>query len=76
VEDGEKLVNLAIKQNLYAIVEFHKRLDKANIMLRDTILAGRLGTLLYCWVEYSQRKSISTKFFRSWVERTPVYFNI
>ena len=47
-------------------------MDKANIMFRDTILAGRLGTLLYCWVEYSQRKSIPTKFFHSWVERTSI----
>jgi len=72
LEEGRKLVTLAKKQNLHSIVEFHKRWDKVNIMLRDNIQSGRLGKLLYCQVEYSQRKSIPTKYFKSWAEKTSI----
>ena len=71
-EEGKNLVSLAKKNNLYTAVEFHKRWDKANLMLRDSFNSGRLGTPLYCNVEYSQRKSIPTKFFRSWSEKTTI----
>ncbi len=71
-EEGNKIIKIAEKNNLYAAVEFHKRLDKANIMLKDTIQKGRIGDLLYCWVEYSQRKSIPTKVFKAWSDKTSV----
>jgi len=72
VEEGKKLVNLAKQNGLYAAVEFHKRWDRANLMLRDAIQNDRLGDLLYGWVEYSQRKSIPTKVFRAWTEKTSI----
>ena len=72
LEEGKKLVRLAKKKNLYAMVEFHKRWDKANLMLRDTIQKNNIGNLLYCWVEYSQRKSIPTEIFKEWAEKTSI----
>ena len=50
-EEGMKLVKLANERSLYAAVEFHKRWDKANLMIRDRLKQGDLGELLYCWVE-------------------------
>jgi predicted dehydrogenase len=72
VEEGKKLVKIADKKELYAVVEFHKRWDKANLMMKDTIQKNRIGDLLYCWVEYSQRKSIPTEIFKKWVEKTSI----
>ena len=65
IKEGERLIKLARERGLYAAVEFHKRWDKANLMMKDKIQDGSLGDLLYCWVEYSQRKSIPTEIFKA-----------
>ena len=70
--EGKKLVNLARKYNVYASVEFHKRWDKQNRILRDIYKDGKLGEPLYSWTEYSQRKSIPTQIFKSWVEKNNI----
>ena len=70
--EGLHLTNLAQKNNLYGAVEFHKRWDKSNIILRDKIQSGDLGTPLNCWVEYSQRKSVPTLFFKDWASQTSI----
>jgi D-galacturonate reductase len=72
VKEGMKLVKLAEERSLYAAVEFHKRWDKANLMIRDRVQKGDLGELLYCWVEYSQRKSIPTEIFKDWADKTSI----
>jgi len=71
-EEGRDLIKLAEKNNLYAAIEFHKRLDKANLMMKDLIQEKKIGDLLYCWVEYSQRKSIPTQIFKAWTEKTSI----
>jgi predicted dehydrogenase len=72
IKEGERLIKLACERGLYAAVEFHKRWDKANLMMKDKIQDGSLGDLLYCWVEYSQRKSIPTEIFKAWTEKTTI----
>lgn len=72
VSEGRELVQLAQLRNLYGAVEFHKRWDKSNIVIKDAISQGNLGELLYCWVEYSQRKSIPTTTFKSWSFRSSI----
>lgn len=72
VAEGRELVALAREQGLYGAVEFHKRWDRANLMLRDRIQCGDLGAPLYCWVEYSQRKSIPTEAFRKWAAKSSI----
>ena len=71
-EEGIDLVKLAQKNNLYGAVEFHKRWDKSNIILRDKIASGDLGVPLNCWVEYSQRKTVPTIFFKDWASQTSI----
>lgn len=70
--EGLELVNLAKKNDLYGAVEFHKRWDKSNILLRDKFKAGKLGKPLNCWIEYSQRKSVPVTFFKDWASRTSI----
>ena len=47
-------------------VEFHKRLDDANLTLKKFINEKKLGDLKYCVIEYSQKKIIPEKFFKKW----------
>jgi len=67
--EAQRLVSLSPKLGAYGVVDFHKRWDLPNLKLRETIRAGRLGTPLYSVVEYSQRRVIPEKIFRSWVEQ-------
>lgn len=72
VVEAKQLIQIACERELYAVVEFHKRWDKANLMIRDAISQQRIGDLLYVCVEYSQRKSIPTKVFEEWSSRTSI----
>ena len=73
LKDAKDLVSLADKKNLYAAVEFHKRFDKQNIIFRDHFNNGEIGSPVYSIVEYSQRKSIPTQIFKSWVNKTNIF---
>ncbi len=53
------------KKKIYQ-VEFHKRLDEANLTLKKFVHEGKLGDLKYIVVEYSQKKIIPEKLFRKW----------
>ena len=68
-----ELIELQKKFGVYCAVEFHKRLDRSNLKLKDTVLSGRIGDPLYFIVEYSQRKSIPEEKFKSWVEGTNIF---
>ena len=70
--EGQDLVDLARQNNLYGAVEFHKRWDKSNIILRDRFKSGELGDPLNCWIEYSQRKSVPISFFKDWASKTSI----
>ena len=63
----------AIKAGVVAQVEFHKRLDEANLLLRDSVQSGKLGNLLYATIEYSQKKQIPRDIFRSWSEKSSIF---
>jgi len=73
IKEVEELIELQKKYGVYCAVEFHKRYDRSNLKLRDTIVSGRIGDLLYFVVEYSQRKSIPTERFKKWVETINIF---
>ncbi|HHT9106574.1 MAG TPA: Gfo/Idh/MocA family protein [Candidatus Wujingus californicus] len=73
IQEVFELVELQRKNNVYCAVEFHKRFDRSNIKLRDTIIRGDIGDPLYFVVEYSQRKSIPSERFKTWVEATNIF---
>ena len=67
--EAQALVALAQETGAYGAVDFHKRWDLTNLKLKETVEDGRLGTLLYSLVEYSQRRVIPETVFRAWVEQ-------
>ncbi len=71
--DARAMAAAAGKAGIVAEVEFHKRLDESNLMLRDAVVGGRIGTPLYATVEYSQRKAIPRNIFRAWADRTSIF---
>ena len=72
VKEAKKLVSMAKNKNLYGAVEFHKRWDRQNRILHDLFQQGDLGLPLYTWTEYSQRKSVPSEIFRTWVEKNNI----
>jgi len=73
LRDVQTLISLQKKAKVYCAVEFHKRLDWANLKLKDTLARGAIGEPLYFLVEYSQRKSVPSKYFRKWAETTNIF---
>lgn len=54
-------------------VEFHKRYDESNLVLRDVIQSGKLGDPLYALIQYSQKKLIPRDVFRAWSSNTNIF---
>ncbi len=73
VAEAKNMALIAEKYKVVAEVEFHKRLDESNIMLKDVVSSRRLGTLLYAVIEYSQQKCIPCEIFQDWVEKTNIF---
>ncbi len=73
LEESKQLITLQEQSGIYGAVEFHKRFDRANLKLKDTIENGSIGDPLYFIVEYSQRKSIPSEKFASWVDQTNIF---
>tara|TARA_Y100000590_G_C15726241_1_gene1015348 strand:- start:1002 stop:2174 length:1173 start_codon:yes stop_codon:yes gene_type:complete len=72
LSQAKSLVNLCEKNNVYGAVEFHKRWDKQNLILKDKFDQKIIGDPLYTWTEYSQRKIVPEFFFKSWVSKNNV----
>lgn len=72
VREAQDLIKMADNQGLYGAVEFHKRFDETNLLLRKAVDEGRLGALRYITVEYSQRRMMQ-EVFGSWVDDTNIF---
>lgn len=73
VKEARELIKLQEIKDVYCAVEFHKRLDYANLKLRDAIEQGAIGDPLYFLAEFSQRKSMPTRIFKKWVKYTNIF---
>ncbi len=71
--DGLDLVARAQARGVFGGVEFHKRYDHTNLVMRDELAAGRIGKPLYFHIEYSQRKVVPEEIFAQWVENTNIF---
>jgi len=71
--DARAMGVAASAAGVVAQVEFHKRLDESNLLMRDAVSSRRLGDLLYATVEYSQRKTIPRDVFRGWAEDSNIF---
>jgi len=69
----EKLIKLADRNGIYGAVEFHKRFDRSNLKLQESIITGLIGDPLYFTVDYSQRKNIPQEVFKGWIKHTNVF---
>ena len=69
----KNLIKLCKKNQVYGAVEFHKRFDKQALILKDKYDSGTIGDPLYSWSEYSQKKIVPEKFFKSWVSKNNVF---
>ena len=65
------LTQIAKDKKLHGAVEYHKRWDKSNLIIKETVERD-VGDLLYCLVEYSQRKSMPSEIFCQWAENSNV----
>lgn len=73
VHEAKMLIQIQEEHRVYGAVEFHKRFDRANLKLKEIIARGIIGEPLYFIVEFSQRKSIPSKVFSSWVNQTNIF---
>jgi len=71
--EARAMAAAAEKAGVVAQVEFHKRLDESNRLMREAVRQGDIGDLLYATVEYSQRKMVPRDAFRGWAERSNVF---
>ena len=69
LNDGIRLVKKAEKANIIGAVEFHKRLDSANLMIKSKYLNNEIGNIHSCIVEYSQRKE-NLDLFSNWFDKS------
>lgn len=68
--EAADLVRRSRARGVVAQVEFHKRFDDANRLLRREIQRGSLGSISTILVEYSQRRSQPLEAFRSWAHES------
>jgi predicted dehydrogenase len=71
--EARSLLDLQHSRGLHCAVEFHKRFDEQNLLVRKVLREGRLGRPLYMVVSYSQRISIPLETFRNWASRTNIF---
>ena len=71
--EARDLVDGAQARGLHGAVEFHKRHDEQNLLVRRTLREGRLGDPKYMMVGYSQRIDIPATVFRAWAARTNIF---
>ena len=72
VVEAQQLIELARAHQVYGAVDFHKRFDEANLLLRQMLTEGRLGELRHIRVAFSQRRQIRET-FRSWIHTTNIF---
>jgi predicted dehydrogenase len=72
VAEARQLIEALDRHNIYGAVEFHKRFDEANLLMRQKVRDGELGDLIYAVVEFSQRRRIR-EIFGPWVSETNIF---
>lgn len=73
IEEAKALIKIQKERNVHACVEFHKRFDESNLVVKRLIQSGELGEISYFNVHYSQRKEIPLSIFKNWAEKTNIF---
>lgn len=70
LQQAEELCELYKSKNLFGFIEFHKRFDKHNILLKNDIKGSCISRIL---IDYSQDLRVPTNDFRKWSSYTNVF---
>jgi len=73
MDEATKLVALQGQYGVHAMVEFHKRLDPQNRIVKRMLDENRIGRISHVNVNYSQRATVPTQLFRHWAENTNIF---
>ena len=73
LEESLDLVSLQRKNKVLGVVDFHKRYDEVNLIIKDIITKGDIGLPLSATVEYSQKIEMPTIVFSDWIENSNVF---
>lgn len=71
--EARHLVALQHRHGVHAAVEFHKRLDAQNRIVKRLVAEGRIGNVSHVNVTYSQRASAPSELFRGWAENANIF---
>jgi len=71
--EATELVALQRRHGVHAMVEFHKRLDPQNRIVKRLLDEGRVGSISHVNVSYSQRAEVPSQLFRHWAEQTNIF---
>lgn len=72
-EEATAMQQAALANNVIAEVEFHKRLDESNLLLRDAVQTKQIGVPQYAVIEYSQQKRVPRDFFSAWSAKSNIF---
>lgn len=72
--EAQKILRIQKKNKLLGLVEFHKRLDRQNIIIKDLINNNKIGKILSFNIEYSQKITIPKNSFIKWVRNTNLIY--
>ena len=67
-----KLINLQKNNNLFCAVDFHKRFDKHNLLIKKNVYDNKFK-VIHLNINYSQIKSIPLKEFKKWSNKTNIF---
>ena len=73
LEEANKLLNLSKKVSTPIFVEFHKRFDRQLKYAKDCFCKELIGTPLYSFTGYTQRKEVPIENFRSWADKSNIF---
>lgn len=73
LDEARELVALQRQHRVHAMVEFHKRFDAQNRVVKRLLEEGRIGRLSHANVAYSQRAEVPSQLFRHWAEKTNIF---
>ncbi|MAY01599.1 MAG: hypothetical protein CMQ38_01315 [Gammaproteobacteria bacterium] len=68
-----ELISLSREYQVYCAVEFHKRFDETNLLIKRELNNGNLGNIKYFQVDYSQRLSIPSEVFKNWSSKSNIF---
>lgn len=71
-EEAKSLIELSESTKTYGAVEFHKRWDESNLYAKRVIQEGKIGSLNYIQVDYSQKIKVPTEIFKGWSDQTNI----